>query len=231
MVGRLAQTLIWLPGVASRTAPGHRRCRGSMVENASRPGCGRVVAGIALRTGADVRRRLGLCVLGQVATTVATCALAIQTSVAHHCRRPGNKTLRMTGVALHCGRNVLPRLGQGISGHITAAMTGRAGGTRHGAVTHLRRLERNEAGTAVATVAGSSRRRDVRSRRAKCICCAVMAFRTRLAWRALLAGRARPVRSPGSRAAPAAAARPPIAGPHARAPRAKTARLARGCSD
>ena len=72
------------------------------------------VAGVALCLGTYVGRRLGLGVLADIRTAVASGALAGHAGVVHHCRCPIDKAIGMAGVALVGGGDMRCRLGQGI---------------------------------------------------------------------------------------------------------------------
>ena len=139
-----------------------------MVEGTGGPG--RVIgrnttgmAGIALRRGRNMRRRLALGVLGNIGTAMAGRTLAGQTGMVHRHWRPGKVAALVAGVALVGGGNVRRRFAQRIDRDISAAMTGRAVGDRHRTgctgVAHHGRLEGRVVGVTDRTL---SRRRDVR---------------------------------------------------------------------
>lgn len=122
-----------------------------MIKGAGRPSRGRAVAGVALRCGCNMCRRLHLRVLCDVGSAVAVRAQTLKTGMAHHRWRPGRKPCAMAGVALGNGRNMIDRFSQRIRICITAAM---AGGTLAGSsgMAHPRRLESRETGVAGVTL-------------------------------------------------------------------------------
>ena len=76
-----------------------------MVESGSRPSRGRIVAGVALRSGRNMRGRFGLGILRQIATAMAGNTLSSSASMVHDGRRPTAVAAPMAGVALFGGQN------------------------------------------------------------------------------------------------------------------------------
>lgn len=105
--------------VAGGTIPGGRAV---VIETDYRPAIGRGMAGVALGRRADMGQRLGQGIAGNIGAAVAVRALAVQSGMVHHGRRPGRETVDVTGVALGQGGNVQGRLGQCIGVDIGSAM-------------------------------------------------------------------------------------------------------------
>ena len=150
MVGRLAQrrrTVVTSRALAVSTGIVcvSRRC----------PGNRRIVAGITLSAGSDVRHRLHLGILGKVCAAVAGRAQTGQPSVIHGGGSPGHEAADVASVTLSNAGNMINWACQRIGEEIGSIVAGRAL-PGHAAVVHLGRLEGSEAG--VATVALRTRR-------------------------------------------------------------------------
>lgn len=104
MDGRFAQGIGAV--MTGRAAAGSGRACGGVIVDAGRPGEGRIVASIALCSGLDMSRGLGLRVLGEVGAAVAGRTLAGQPRMAHHRGRPGRVAAGMAAVALGGGRDM-----------------------------------------------------------------------------------------------------------------------------
>lgn len=88
------------------------------------PGNCRVVAGVTLGGGADVRRRLHLGILGEIGTTMTGRAQPRQPAVIHGGGAPVNEAADMASIALGDARNVIDRSRQGIGKEIGAVVAG-----------------------------------------------------------------------------------------------------------
>lgn len=115
------------------------------------------MAGRTLLSSGNVGHRLHLRVLRNIGATVTgrtSLRLDIGQSVIHGSRRPGNKTIFVTTIALIGDRNVRSRLGQGIGKQVVSTMTPGTLGRRID-VVHPGWLERCEIGMTRVALTGS----------------------------------------------------------------------------
>lgn len=123
-----------------------------MGKGGGRPGAGRVVAGITLGAGRNVRRGLDLPIDRDIGPAVACRTLAGQTSMVHLGRIEGRVAL----VAAIAGRSRW-NMGRGLTKSTGIVVTGRTTASRHALVTIAGRLPGRRG---MADIAGL-RRRDV----------------------------------------------------------------------